>query len=308
MLAREGISSHDFGSIWFMLDQRLGIRHTPINSQSLSWADLRRYNVLVVPSGRWPADSAESIHQWVKAGGTLIAIARSASSVADEDGGIGKVRRLPDVLGDLDTYEAAILREWQVRQGTRPADEAVWSHEAAEELAYPWEGVGDAKRPDEEELKRRDAWQRLFMPPGAILAGRTDEKHWLTFGCGEVLPLLVGRSPILMAPVGVDAPVRLGMPVARGDGDGEESRRGGWAAVPAGQELRLRMSGLLWPEASQRLANGAWVTREGVGKGQVILFASSPTLRASTLGAERVLANAMVYGPGLGASRPVEQP
>ena len=62
------------------------------------------------------------------------------------------------------------------------------------------------------------------------------------------------------------------------------------------------MSGLLWPEAVQRLANGAAVTRERKGRGQVILFAVPPTFRASTLATERLLMNAIIYGPGHGAS------
>jgi hypothetical protein len=67
----------------------------------------------------------------------------------------------------------------------------------------------------------------------------------------------------------------------------------------------LRMSGLLWPEATQRLANAAYLTREGVGKGQVILFAGQPTFRAATLGTQRLFMNAIVNGPGMGANSPI---
>ncbi len=77
--------------------------------------------------------------------------------------------------------------------------------------------------------------------------------------------------------------------------------------VLAGEVLDLRMSGLLWPEAVERLANAALVTRERKGNGQVILFAASPTFRASTRGTERLLVNAMIYGPGLG-TRPTIKP
>ncbi|HXI03512.1 MAG TPA: hypothetical protein VNI57_10085, partial [Candidatus Saccharimonadales bacterium] len=72
-----------------------------------------------------------------------------------------------------------------------------------------------------------------------------------------------------------------------------------------GRELRLRMSGLLWPEAAERIANSAWVTREPRGEGQIILFATPPDVRGSTAGTARILANAMIYGPGLGASHPI---
>ena len=61
------------------------------------------------------------------------------------------------------------------------------------------------------------------------------------------------------------------------------------------------MSGLrrCGPEAAQRIANSAYLTRERVGKGQIILFAGEPNFRGSTRGTNRVWLNAVVYGPGL---------
>ena len=112
----------------------------------------------------------------------------------------------------------------------------------------------------EQEAWFRDAWLKTFMPRGAFLAGRVEQEHWLTFGTGPELPLLVADMPVLMAAEGVDAPVRFGVLVpaaapaagpksASADDEEEPARRVGWAALPEGQDLRLRMSGLLWPEA-----------------------------------------------------------
>ena len=85
----------------------------------------------------------------------------------------------------------------------------------------------------------------------------------------------------------------------------KEPPRVGWSALPPGTEMHLRMSGLLWPEATHRLANSAYVTREPLGRGQIILFANRPTFRAATLGPARVMLNAMIYGPGYGAAQPI---
>jgi hypothetical protein len=60
--------------------------------------------------------------------------------------------------------------------------------------------------------------------------------------------------------------------------------------------------------ARSRIANGAWVTRESVGRGLVILFAHAPAFRAAQLGAMRVLENALILGPGLGTNQPVNLP
>ena len=37
------------------------------------------------------------------------------------------------------------------------------------------------------------------MPSGAFVSGRIDDKHWLTFGTIDTLPLLYSNFPVLMA-------------------------------------------------------------------------------------------------------------
>ncbi len=329
LLTRGRTGSTDFGSIWHALDHTLGIRHSQLDEESAGYSDLRRYNVIVMASrySDLPKGLAESLARWVKNGGTLIAIGGSAALLAKEESGVSQVRQLPDVLEKLDGYELAIYREWKGRNDPPPAEDAVWSHTAPVSIDYPWPARGGKPAPPLPELEKQDKWQRLFMPGGAFLASRVDPEHWLTMGCGDILPVLAGRGvsnlPVLMAADGVAAPVRFGVYSPANDGpsegkgsksrkqdtegkEGEEAvkavPRTGWAALPPGQELRLRMSGLLWPEAAYRLANAAWVTRERSGRGQVILFASSPTFRGASLGTGRVLMNAIVYGAGFGAS------
>ena len=303
VFARQGIDPNDFGSIWHAIDQRLAIRHSHIDREFLSGNDLRRYNVLVLPNVWWgQLDEGERsrLEDWVEDGGTLIGIAGGAGRLTGEDGGLSAVRGLSAVLENLDEYELALERERQWRTGEVPAAADVWSHTPAEPV-YPWDGAGDEDlaRPPADELERRDGWGRMFMPQGAFVAARVHPEHWLTYGTGDELPMLFQRSSrLLMAAGRVEAPVRVG--VLRSS-PGAEAARIGWSTVPAGHELRVRMSGLLWPEAAARLANSALVTRESKGAGQVILFASPPTFRGATRGAERLLMNALVYGPGVGA-------
>ncbi|NBB93037.1 MAG: hypothetical protein GVY32_07715 [Gammaproteobacteria bacterium] len=142
------------------------------------------------------------------------------------------------------------------------------------------------------------------MPSGALVAARVDTDHWLAAGTGDFLTLLFSDSPVLMSTPPAEAPLRLGV-YSEADSEGGMV---GWASVPRGHELRVRAGGLLWPEARERIANGAWVTRERVGDGQVILFAHQPAFRAAQLGAMRILENALIYGPGLGADQAIELP
>ena len=134
---------------------------------------------------------------------------------------------------------------------------------------------------DVDKLKRTDEWNRLFSPTGAFVKGIVDPEHWIGFGLGEKIPVLFWGDNAFMSKHPVKTAVRL-----------------------AGEE-NLRMSGLLWPEARQRLADTAYATVESVGRGQIILFATDPTLRMWLAGAQRLFLNAVLLGPGMGASQPV---
>jgi hypothetical protein len=328
LLSRGGMNIYDLGEIWFFLDHELGIRHSRVTVEGEQ--DLSRYNVVIMPErgGPLPGSWTNRLKDWVRAGGTLIAMGNSAAQLGDEKLDFSKVRALPEVLTKLGDYELSVFREWLARDGDLPPANAVWSHKAVPGLKYPWQTV-DGGHAEEKELKKRDAWLKLFMPQGALVATRVDTKHWLTFGCDEPLPVLAFRDPVLMAAEGVEVPIRLGYltkteskpadaaqsnPSDRSDQsessdpkkDKKEPPRVGWSALPPGTEMHLRMSGLLWPEATHRLANSAYVTRESYGRGQIILFATGPTFRAATLGPTRVMLNAMIYGPGFGAAQPIK--
>jgi hypothetical protein len=317
VLSRDGFSPYSFGATWFTIDQRLGVEASYLNAAFARFNDLRPYNVLIAPDaffgGAKIKEMAEPIRAWVEAGGTLITIGSSSAAIANDDAKLTGARLLPDTLEDLDAYELAVLRAWSAKNETVNNDQ-VWSHDiSAFTPAYPWvapksEGKDDDEpapsldRPDPDTLKRQDEWNRVFMPQGAILAGRTDQRHWLTSGLGEYVPAVYQAGSPLMAGAGVEAPVRMGL---LSPGAQQPPRRFGWSVVPPNTELRLRMSGLLWPEAAMRIANSAYVTRERVGNGQVICFASQPNFRGATRGTERLLTNAMILGPGLGARHPV---
>ncbi|MFH0981494.1 MAG: M14 family metallopeptidase [Planctomycetota bacterium] len=336
VLGRDAFNPYTYGEIWHLIDHVLGLRASYLNADHFGGADLRRYNVVVLPDtfGDAPKVPIEGWKAWVEGGGTLIAIGSSAAALTKETEGLGSTRLLSEVLTQLDEHRQAIVREWEARMSTIDPS-TVWARNPPAELSYPWLIGQSGDKPDEDELKRRDAWRALFSPQGVILAGRVDDRSWLTAGCGDYVPVLWWGDTVFVAFQDVQAPVRLGVyipdtkprPAEKAEStqpaqtgttqpeiDGskkeahpaqEEKGKPGWTVAPPGYELRLRMSGLLWPEAADRLAHSAYVTRERIGSGQVILFASSPTFRAAALGTTRVFANAVVCGPGMGAAHPI---
>ena len=313
ILADAPMSASGFGHLWYHLDQRLKIPITILDLQSLGMHDLRRYNVNIAGNS-WggiagnAAVYAERLKAWLQQGGTLIALGDSAASLASAKLGLSAVRLRRDSLEALALYQAAATRSVAARE-IEIDEKAIWDGKpvkpegerkgdksgaatgavagggvAAAEKAKP---AGETAGEEPEEPKPptpaeyQDEWERRFAPRGTILLGLVDDQHWLTAGVGaDRMPVMFTGDAAYLATDPVRVPVRL-------------------AAAE-----KLRLSGLLWPEARARLADTAYVTVERVGAGQVILFASDPVFRASTRGTARLLSNAVVYGPALGASQP----
>jgi Zinc carboxypeptidase len=287
LLAGGPVSSSDFGHLWHLLDRELGVPVSLLETTSLSSYDLRRYNVLVLP----PAGGSlrallsplkDDLQAWVRSGGTLIAIDSAAGALADADLGLSAVRDLASVLNEREAYHAEAQREWAARKITVvPA--AVWEGTtSAEGAPKPSESKESGERPPKGSADERDdRWKRRFMPHGATLLGLCDPEQWITVGCSERMPVLADGDQVLMSRAPTRTAVRL---------------------APAAE---LRLAGLLWPEARERLAESAWLTVERVGHGQVILFAAHPLLRGYHKATGRLFANAVIYGPGLGSDQPL---
>ncbi|MFH1719717.1 MAG: M14 family metallopeptidase, partial [Planctomycetota bacterium] len=282
------IRSTSFGSIWYLLDCRLQLRSSPINIQNLNSIDLRKYNVLILPDSssldRLLDDKAvKKIKGWVEDGGTLIAVGGSAAFAADKDGGLSSVRLRRDVLDKLAEYEEAVEREGSARD-VKIDPNRIWDAKStpSETQKEDPNKPGESKtKPDVEKLKRADEWNRLFSPTGTFVKGIVEPEHWLGFGLAEKMPVMFWDDSAFMSKHPVKTVVRL-----------------------AGAD-ELRLSGLLWPEARQRLADTAYATVESVGRGQIILFATDPTYRMWLAGAQRLFLNAVLFGPGMGTSQPM---
>ena len=299
LLSHSGFSSDDVGVSCWSLDHHLGIRHSQLDASLVNYGDLRRYNTIILPSGYSNINSNQLsiISDWVEQGGTLIAH-NGSSRYLSNNNGIGSVKTVQNTFDDIDDYNIDLQREFLSLEEMISIPEV--SNKLSLEISYPWE-LSKTKY-TKDELETRDKWQSLFMPSGAIVAGRIDSDHWLTFGTPETIPLLYSNYPVLMTGGNSEAAVRIGELVFS---DSNEYRSINWSDIPPNNDLNIKMSGLVWPEAAQRIANSAYLTRERYGKGQIILFSGEPNFRGSSLGTNRLWLNAVIYGSGLGTSSKV---
>ncbi len=289
VLANSPVSRDTFGHLWFLLDHELRVPYSLLDATSFGAYDLRRFNVLVLPPAGGSlrsilADNAEALKTWVNAGGTLIACGSSAAALANESLGISEVRLRRNAIETLDDYEIEITRERAARDVTIDS-ELLWDGASvAEDNTTEKDADSDASKAQSEDklTEEHDRWMRRFSPAGAFLRGEVNSLTWLTAGFDtEEVPVYAAGSSVLLAKSPVQTAIRF---------------------APA---KTLRLAGLLWPEARQRLANSAYATIESSGNGQVILFATMPGFRGYFKSSARLLSNALIYGPGAGASQPI---
>jgi len=292
MLANSPVEPGPYGHLWHHLDRELGIPFSLLDAQAFGWTDLRRYNVLILPpgSGDFAREHAAELGEWAEHGGTLIAIADAAGALCGlDESDLTDVKLRRDALDELDEYAAAVERE-RAAFAVEIDEAAIWDGPKpdADEDASADEKGDDADPPGEDD----DARARLFSPYGVALRAELSPRAWIT----------AGASPLEAADVA--APLRrLELPIFF-NGDRAFLAKEG-AAVRLAPAERLRLGGLLWPEARARIADSAWLTVESKGSGQVILFACMPAYRGYHAATARLFGNAVVLGPGLGADQPI---
>jgi hypothetical protein len=311
LLTGSPVSFVSYGSLWHLLDHDLEVRVSSLDVQGLGAMDLSKYNVIVMPNAFGGASAYEralgsraigKLRSWVEAGGTLVGVGAGAAFAADSSQGLSTVRLRRDVLKEFAPSMAKKPLPESERMDAlgdtpRHASPASMPLLGAGARAFvrqvrprgvryvfeqpaPTPEVEDLAKPELAHLVRADARLRRFRPQGAMLRADLDLDHWLTGGYVAHLPVLVDHSRAFIAQSSVRVAARF-----------------------AAREA-LHVSGLLWPEAANRLARTAYLTRESKGKGQIILFAGDPTYRRATRGTERLILNAILLGPGLGTQRP----
>lgn len=316
------VSPSDYGSLWYVLDERVGLRFSGIDVSSLRFVDLERYNVLVFPPAWGGAEAYRhalgeqglaALKSWIEGGGTAIGIDGGAQFLADSGTELTKTRLRRQVLADYppvilgasaEAAGAASPMRAKGWSGTRESDSGV-----APTIDVP-PVLGAGARPFAPGVSSADLtpegledWLAPVMPTGRIKP--TEEE------VAEVDARLRAFSPP-GALVRVDLEPRHWMNWGLGEEIGVFLGTSYALVADGGVDVvarfpepeRLHLGGLLWPEAAGRLAHTAYATRESHGEGQVILFLDHPTYRAWPHDSQRMFLNALLFGPGLGTHWP----
>jgi len=316
------VSPTAYGSVWHMLDQELNLRFSGLDISRFSRVDLSRFNVLVFPAINGSPGmyrdliglaGIEALRNWIAGGGTAIGLGTGAKMLASEGMSVVETSFRGQVV-DRHPSPVWSLTAAEVRDIAQPSATGILLDETGAALigngrydiapilgpgALPFAKGYDQGRPlttkpvplvnwlkptpkttTPEELlmahQEVDARLRSFMPRGAMLRVDLHDESWLTYGLDETASILFRADDCLIAEPPATTIARF-------------------------PEIdRMHLGGLLWPEAAARMSGTAYAVREAVGRGQVILFAASPTFRRWMTESERMFTNAVLMGPGLG--------
>jgi hypothetical protein len=108
IIVGQGINPYEAGSTWYQIDQRLEMPVTMLDFRQLGRADLSRYNVIIMPDGRYgELGTGENLKKWVRTGGTLLAMRRSIRHLTNKKWIKLQERKTTDSIPDTDLARGA---------------------------------------------------------------------------------------------------------------------------------------------------------------------------------------------------------
>jgi hypothetical protein len=171
VVAGDGVDPNSYGAIWFLFEKEYGLPFTPMTLLTLGKADLRKYDVIILPDadaeGYGYADVArdaevEALTSWVKQGGVLIGLRNGARFLASARLGLTTATPKGDDPGDAEAADEAPSGKPEVKVAGPP----------------------------------KSAWEAETIP-GALLRVDLDLEHYLSMGYGPGAAVLVYSDLVL---------------------------------------------------------------------------------------------------------------
>ncbi|MFI5173974.1 MAG: M14 family metallopeptidase [Terriglobia bacterium] len=274
------VSPSEYGAIWNMFDNQYGIEFTPLKVDQLRGADLRDYNVLILPddsgTGRGYSRSidrgtTDRLKAWVRDGGTLIGLKGGAVFATEKRSGLSSVTYRYVLKRDED----ARIEEEKAAQPSPPGSPARVPEPPSSPLPQ------DEKNRKENEAReladklktwdQKEEKSQTDRIPGALMKIQLDNTHPLAFGYGKEVVVANLTSPILAL-------------TSKGDNVGYYPKE------------NFRVSGFITDENLKKFPNTAYLIREDVGRGHVILYGDDPNFRSFWEGTSRLFLNSIFFG------------
>ena len=244
-----------------MLERQFAYPVTVIRTRTLARADLKRFQVLILPEARSDTgyarvlgkEGAERIKRWVNAGGTLVLLGDAVSFAADPQFDLLATRLEDAVKTEAD--------EQQTDKETDPDSTTVAGHH----------------------LENLDDWKTAIAPQsespdpiaGVLLRAEVDRDHWLAAGLPDSLNVMA-RGDDIYTPIKLDD----GSNVARFSSADE-----------------LLVSGYLWEENRKQLAFKPFAMVQPSQRGFVVALTQDPNFRAYLDGLNMIFLNAVFRAP-----------
>jgi hypothetical protein len=293
--ADEAVDQSSYGAIWWLFE-RYGVEWTPMTISAIKRARLDSYNVIILPDGsaddyyaEFGKAGIETLRGWSARGGTLVCIKGAAVFAALKDVNLTSSRLVGSDEDDQKDQKADATKE-------QPAP----SPQARQIEAAPAAGKGRRATADATEQERIEADQTeklegappdlppIASPsslrgrtpeavPGAIMRATVDRSTYLTYGYEDA------QLPVLVASGYFFRPSKEGTNAVVFAGDAAASQR-------------LRISGFIWPDNTERLLRGtAYLLDEPTGRGHVILYAEDPNYRGIWRNTTRLFFNSILF-------------
>ncbi|MBM3908013.1 MAG: hypothetical protein FJ363_08030, partial [Gemmatimonadetes bacterium] len=266
VVADQGIGPGAYGATWWSLQQRYGLKFTPIAVNALN-GDLSAFTTIIIPDGNVGSlGKAPALKTWIERGGTLITMGGATSWAAREETGLSTARIL--TADDKDAPKAEEKKEPAEKKETVEKKDAPEAKPTAPAAAP---AGADSLLAVKSPTANPNAPQPI---PGAHFDVVLDMTHWLTLGVEKQ------RMTVMM-----DGSAFLKL-----------SKEGSNVAVFPSTG-KLKRAGFTFPDNTERLLKGtALVVEERVGRGHVVMFANDPLFRGWWRALDRVVMNAVMLG------------
>jgi hypothetical protein len=268
----EPTSSIAAGATRFVIERQFDYPVTAIRTSQLASADLRRFQVLILPEqapsffSKYDYDSVlgqdgvANIRRWVASGGVLIGLGTAMRFLSNPDNDLLSSRRedaiSDNTLSDVDDNTDAADKP------AEPADQVLELSTVPGNVFDSEESFVKAIQPERESPD---------SVSGVLVAADVDPDHWLAAGVARRLNVLV-RGGDIYTPIHLDKGVNI-------------------SRFTSAEELLT--SGYLWEENREQLAYKPFVMIQPTGRGFVIGFTQDPNFRAYLDGLNLIFMNAI---------------